>query len=167
MDKVKATHTGTRGHERYFFNPADPETVSRAVSEFVADSATFISAIDWTEPFIAVLISFHVLLALWVVLTRNNQTLTASNFVAIGVLALAAQPLNYLASQHWATFSRTNYFDAQGVFMSIMWAGPLMIELIFCVIMLVRQAGDMVVKVKREQLKRKPTAKSKASKKDQ
>lgn len=57
---------------------------------------------------------------------------------ALAVLAVwLAEHLNAWAATHWKTFSRQNYFDPSGLFISVVYSGPLMV---LCIIILVRLA---------------------------
>jgi transmembrane protein 18 len=45
-----------------------------------------------------------------------------------------AERLNSILGENWKSFSSQNYFDPSGVFMSVLWSGPL---LAFAMIILV------------------------------
>jgi len=52
------------------------------------------------------------------------------------VLAALSEPLNGIGYRHWQLFSDDNYFDSHGVFMSVVWALPLLINAILAVVSL-------------------------------
>ncbi|KAJ3091382.1 Transmembrane protein 18 [Quaeritorhiza haematococci] len=123
----------------YDFNPADLGTVQEAV--------------DWSEPFISVLLGIHVFIFLWIFITRGFINVLIGNFFGL-------EPLNFLASQNYKSFSSTNYFDEHGVFAGIMYAGPLLFNMFLVVIFLLAHASSLLVRVKRAQIKQKLQKKS-------
>lgn len=48
-------------------------------------------------------------------------------FAAILVGARSAEYINTYLGRHWQEFARQNYFDEHGVFMGVMWSGPLLL----------------------------------------
>ncbi|KAL7224018.1 hypothetical protein ACSBR1_025469 [Camellia fascicularis] len=81
----------------------------------------FFHAIDWTEPWLICLMSFHVVLLLVVIISRKNI-----NFhMCLFLLALAgvyfAETLNSSLRDNWKSFAGQNYFDPQGLFLSVRW----------------------------------------------
>lgn len=46
----------------------------------------------------------------------------------IVILAALSEPLNGIGRRHWRTFSDEDYFDTHGVFMSLVWALPLLMN---------------------------------------
>ncbi|GJX14508.1 transmembrane protein 18 [Tanacetum coccineum] len=64
-----------------------------------------------------------------------------------------AERLNTVLSDNWKSFAGQNYFDRHGVFLSVLWSGPL---LIFATIILVNtlfSLCNLIVKWKRAELK--------------
>lgn len=84
-------------------------------------------AVDWTEPFIVGLLSFHVVLfaALW--LTRKRLYPQFVLFVLVIVMVVSTEVLNTWARKNWRLFTTQRYFDKHGVFMCIFYAGPLLV----------------------------------------
>ncbi|KAI9019117.1 transmembrane protein 18-domain-containing protein [Hyaloraphidium curvatum] len=129
------------------------EGLSGAWAAFVADSRSFANAVDWSEPFIGVLAAFHVSFLLFVLRKRDDPTATIWSLGVLGVLALATERLNALASSNYERIARTNYFDAKGVFAATVFAGPLLAIMFVAVILLAVQLFRTAVKAKRAQLK--------------
>jgi hypothetical protein len=49
-------------------------------------------------------------------------------FVPVAVSGVfLAEKLNAFLGQNWKSFSSQNYFDPQGLFISVMWSGPLLV----------------------------------------
>lgn len=44
------------------------------------------------------------------------------------LLAALSEPLNGIGSRHWQLFADDNYFDSHGVFTSLVWAAPLLVN---------------------------------------
>ena len=49
-------------------------------------------------------------------------------------MCLLSQTLNTYGAENWAVFSRINYFDRNGLFVGIMWAAPLLANLVLVVV---------------------------------
>ncbi|KAJ3146940.1 hypothetical protein HDU89_005970 [Geranomyces variabilis] len=125
---------------------------AQAVREINEDWAHFIQAVDWSEPFLSVMIAFQIGLLAWLFVSRKTHLQTAINFTVIALLVFIAQPLNNLLSAHYALFSRVNYFDPHGTFMGVMWVSPLMADMIFLMWTLLEQTSEMMVQVKTKQM---------------
>ncbi|OWZ23642.1 hypothetical protein PHMEG_0001447 [Phytophthora megakarya] len=116
-------------------------------------------AVDWKEPLIVGLLSFHVLLlaALW--LSRKKFYTQFALFVLIICLVVATEALNKWARQNWRLFATQRYFDEQGVFMGIFYAGPLLAAGFFQLLLSMKNMVDMVVIVKRAEYRQQLKAK--------
>ena len=78
---------------------------------------------------------------------------------------LLARPLNQLAGQHWRTFSRQNYFQPSGLFVSVVWSMPCVLLLVLQIILLLIHVSQLMIQVKRRQLRRTATASTSSSSK--
>ena len=87
----------------------------------------FIHAVDWTEQWILALIAAEVLLLVLVLATRRHTTPQALLFILLGLVIYLARHINSFCERNWRTFSNQNYFDPQGLFISVMLSGPLLI----------------------------------------
>ncbi|KAE9071411.1 hypothetical protein PF007_g26569, partial [Phytophthora fragariae] len=106
---------------------------------------TFFPAVDWTEPLVVGLLSFHA--ALW--LTRKWLYTQFALFVLILLLVLSTEQLNAWGRENWRLVATQRYFDPQGVFMAIFYAGPLLAAGFFQLVLSLKNMVDMVVIVKR------------------
>ena len=119
------------------------------------DMQAFVHAIDWTEPLLIAILSFHAVLTIAVLIGRHFFWLQTCLFVFLLGAVYAAEALNAIAAEHWQTIATQNYFDKQGLFTGIVFCAPLLaLALIQVVIMLV-QASILLVKVKRAELMQK------------
>ncbi|KAI9912919.1 hypothetical protein PsorP6_005167 [Peronosclerospora sorghi] len=116
-------------------------------------------AVNWTEPFIAGLLIFHLALyaALWT--TRKRLNIQFALFVLIIMLVVGTEPINGWARQNWQQFATQRYFDEHGVFMSIFYAGPLLVAGFFQLVLSMKNMVHMVVLVKRAEYRRQLKAK--------
>lgn len=127
----------------------------------------FRSAITWTEPFIIGLLAFQIVMfMLCLAVSRPNVGLAPriSIMVFIAVLVRSAEKINEIAGQNWKEFCTQNYFDRQGVFVAIMVSGPLLFYCLIMLMLFVREASQLLVTVKTNELKRKKKAQSRSKK---
>lgn len=83
--------------------------------------------------------------------------------VFIGVLVRSAEWLNGLGSKNWEKFATQNYFDRRGIFVGVMVCGPLLLDCLMMLLFFVREAGQLLVQVKREEIRQKKKGKQKKS----
>lgn len=113
---------------------------SRAPRDAWESFEGFRHAIDWTEPFIQGIITFHILMITLVLLTRKKIEFQFILFLFSCSIVFFAESINYWCAFNWRSFTRQNYFDEHGVFMSIMVSMPL---LVIAFIQLVRLIGTV------------------------
>ena len=124
----------------------------------------FKSAIRWGEPFILGLIAFQIVIFLLCFWVSRKHSSTASRIVLmcfIGIVVRLSERLNGLGARNWEAFATQNYFDRQGVFVGIMFCAPLLMDCFFMLTMFIREASQLVVDVKRMELKKKRDANKK------
>ncbi|POM81200.1 Hypothetical protein PHPALM_867 [Phytophthora palmivora] len=116
-------------------------------------------AVDWTEPLIIGLLSFHVLLVATLWLTRKRFHTQFTLFVLIICMVVSTEALNKWARENWRLFATQRYFDEQGIFMGIFYAGPLLAAGFFQLLLSMKNMVDMVVIVKRAEYRQQLKAK--------
>ncbi|XP_068659368.1 uncharacterized protein [Aristolochia californica] len=87
----------------------------------------FFHAIDWKEPWLIGLMSFHVVLLLVVLITRRNINFQICMFLMALTGVYLAENINTLLAKNWRSFAGQNYFDPHGLFFSVLWSGPLIL----------------------------------------
>ncbi|KAL6520414.1 hypothetical protein OROMI_032594 [Orobanche minor] len=113
----------------------------------------FFHAIDWKEPWLICLISFHVLLLLVAFFSRKNINFQMSLFlVALGGVYLAER-LNQFLAGNWRSFAGQNYFDPNGLFLSVLWSGPLLVIAIVILVNTLFSLCYLIVRWKRADLR--------------
>ena len=138
----------------------------------------FRHAITWTEPFICGLVTFQILMfGLSVYISRQNQSLGPRVGIMLFIFALVrgAERINAWGARHWSSFATQNYFDAKGIFILIMFCGPLLMDCLIMLLIYLREASQLLVQVKAAQIQKKQqqqqqqggNEKKRRSKKDQ
>jgi len=115
--------------------------------------AAFSAAVNWQQTWLRLLLAFHVFNFLFFVVTRNNIDAQTGQFVSIVVLVALSERLNSWCSAHWSEFADQDYFDKHGAFTGILFAGPLLLVLLFQLINLLRLSCTMLIKAKKLELK--------------
>eukprot|EP00922_Rhytidocystis_sp_ex-Travisia-forbesii_P044029 GHVS01065645.1.p1 GENE.GHVS01065645.1~~GHVS01065645.1.p1 ORF type:complete len:385 (+),score=119.91 GHVS01065645.1:127-1281(+) len=135
---------------------ADSSTSSPDHSNPLHDFRLFVEAVNWSEPFLISLCSFHILLFLFILFFSKTLALyvQCSLLLVLCVCIYLTQPLGKLAHAHWTSLVAEPYFDPRGPFVLLVWATPLLLSLFTLVLQLLVEASRMLVVVKREQLRR-------------
>lgn len=122
----------------------------------------FLAHTDWTEPFLQGLVIFHVLSMLTIIATRKRVWIQGFLFTVLLVSISLTERANEWLANNFKLYAKLQYFDSQGMFISLTYSAPVLIN---CVIILINWffiSGDMLVKVKRKQIE----VESKESKKE-
>uniref|UniRef100_A0A0E0L2X8 Uncharacterized protein n=1 Tax=Oryza punctata TaxID=4537 RepID=A0A0E0L2X8_ORYPU len=119
-----------------------------------ADSLlAFVRAVDWTEPWLICLMAFHATLLLTAVGLRKNANFQLFMlFLAYSGVYLAEKINSYMA-EHWKSIATRNYFDHAGVFVSVVWSGPLIFISMVIVVSSLIALCRLMVKWKRAELR--------------
>ncbi|PWZ18652.1 Transmembrane protein 18 [Zea mays] len=125
----------------------------RGIGPAADNLRAFIRAVDWTEPWLMCLMAFHVVLLLTAVGFRRNANFQLFLlFLAYSGVYLAEKMNRYLG-ENWKSFTSRNYFDRSGVFISVVWSGPLIVISIVSVISSLVVLCRLMVKWKRAELR--------------
>ncbi|XP_065880485.1 uncharacterized protein [Euphorbia lathyris] len=113
----------------------------------------FFHAIDWTEPWLMGLLAFQFSLLIVAIFSRKHINFQMCLFLlALGGVYFAER-LNKVLADNWKSFSRQNYFDPHGVFLSTLWSGPLLIIAIIVLINTLSNLCYLIVRWKRAELR--------------
>lgn len=123
----------------------------------------FVHAIDWTEPWIITLLATHATLLLLVLLTRKRETLQFGIFIAGVLLVWSAEYLNAWGAIHWRRFSKQDYFDKSGLFVSVVFSGPILVVNIIILVQAMVSLIQAMFKWKRAELKHRARQAAKAA----
>ncbi|XP_077990112.1 transmembrane protein 18-like isoform X2 [Glandiceps talaboti] len=110
---------------------------------------SFVEAIDWSEPFLIGLIAFHAVCLTITIVTRKCSTIQAVYFFTLLVLVFFSENINSLCATHYKKFSRLQYFDSNGLFISLVFSVPILANCLVIVVMWVIMSSQMLIKVKR------------------
>lgn len=113
----------------------------------------FFHAIDWTEPWLICLITFHVTLLTTTIISRKNAPFQFCLSILAFVGVILSERINILLMEHWKSFASQNYFDSSGLFVSVLWAGPLLITAIVIVVNTLITLCQLMIKWKRAELR--------------
>ncbi|KAJ0972033.1 hypothetical protein J5N97_019992 [Dioscorea zingiberensis] len=120
-----------------------------AYDEFIG----FFHAIDWKEPWLVCLIAFHVALLLVVILSRRRINFQLCLFFLAFSGVFLAEKINNILGKNWDRFAGQNYFDPNGLFISVLWSGPLLITTIIILVNTLLTLCQLIVKWKRAELR--------------
>ncbi|KAK2357717.1 transmembrane protein [Trifolium repens] len=118
----------------------------------------FFHAIDWKEPWLLGLLTFHVVLLLVTIISRRNTNFQMFLFLLTLAGVYLAERLNSFLGENWKNFSSQNYFDPSGVFMSVLWSGPLLALAMIILINTLFSLCYLIVKWKRAELRHRARA---------
>ncbi|GFR72518.1 transmembrane protein 18 [Elysia marginata] len=125
---------------------------------------TYLETVDWSDPWFSGLLAFHVVMFGITALTRNHHTLQAIHFGILLMLVYCAESLNELAARYWSVFSKQQYFDSKGLFISLVWSTPLLVNTLIIVMSWILTSSQLMVsagRLKIEADKRKQAAANK------
>mmetsp|Transcript_90032 Transcript_90032/g.155985 ORF Transcript_90032/g.155985 Transcript_90032/m.155985 type:complete len:172 (+) Transcript_90032:52-567(+) len=132
---------------------------------FWEDLQAFVHAVDWAkDQWIFGVFAVEVAILCLVVLSRRCWEGLAAIFVLNGVLLFFLERLNTLAREHWEAFASQQYFDESGTFACVIFGAPMLICQLVIVVLLLKEASHMVIKVKRMELKKDIKAKQETKK---
>eukprot|EP00545_Synedropsis_sp_CCMP1620_P005938 CAMPEP_0119014614 /NCGR_PEP_ID=MMETSP1176-20130426/10051_1 /TAXON_ID=265551 /ORGANISM="Synedropsis recta cf, Strain CCMP1620" /LENGTH=241 /DNA_ID=CAMNT_0006967817 /DNA_START=41 /DNA_END=766 /DNA_ORIENTATION=+ len=117
----------------------------------------FRSAITWKEPFIMYLIAFQVItfaFCLWVSRRGGGMVPRLVVMITIGILVRCAELINGYGARNWESFATQNYFDKSGIFTGLMLCAPLLMDCFIMLTLLIREASNLLIQVKRMEIKK-------------
>ncbi len=112
----------------------------------------FYHAVDWKEQWIQGILCFHVLYLIVSFLTRKSPTIQFTLLITICIFIYFAETFNSYGSRNWTRFSTQDYFDPNGVFLSVVFSTPLLLIGVCIMLHALYDTSQMLVKVKRLEL---------------
>lgn len=113
----------------------------------------FYKAVDWSEYWLIGLIIFHTVTFLCVLTTRKYTNFQVVLFLLLLGLAFASEQVNIVGAKYWRMFAREQYFDSAGLFITVVYSGPILLNCFILTVLWLWTAGKMLIVVKRGQLK--------------
>jgi uncharacterized membrane protein len=134
---------------QHFF---DLFNVTLTDATFVGDVTSFVNAVDWkNEPWIQFYSAILLTLIFITCFLRNSVEFIVISFLFCCVMVWLAQPLNMFLSHHWESFATQNYFDSNGLFISVVYGLPFILLGVFSLIMMLVHVSRLLVRVKKQQ----------------
>ncbi|XP_012671187.1 transmembrane protein 18 [Clupea harengus] len=127
---------------------------------------TFLQTIQWSETWLIGLLAFHVFCFVATLFTCKHYRLQICLFLMMVGMVASAEYLNELAAMNWRLFSKFQYFDSKGMFISLVYSVPLLFNTIIIVAVWVYRTFCTMTELKILQLKRK-AARQQSQKKTQ
>uniref|UniRef100_A0A0K8TN79 Transmembrane protein 18 n=1 Tax=Tabanus bromius TaxID=304241 RepID=A0A0K8TN79_TABBR len=128
----------------------DPNLIE--VSE-IQDIWTFLQSIDWTDPWLIGLIMMHLLTTTTALLTRNHGNFQIFLFLVLLLMAYFSESINEYAAINWHLFSRQQYFDSNGLFISTVFSIPILLNCMLLIGGWLYSSTQLMTKLKTAQLK--------------
>ncbi|XP_033099472.1 transmembrane protein 18-like [Anneissia japonica] len=113
---------------------------------------SFLKNIDWSEPWIICLLSLHMLFFIILILTRHYNNFQIVLFLFMLGLIYCSEYINEFAAKNYKSFSRLQYFDSNGLFITVVFSVPLLINSLILVSIWLYQTGSLLISVKRAKL---------------
>lgn len=113
----------------------------------------FSAAVNWREPWIRGLLFGHAVLWVLFLTTRSRTNTQIALFLFAAALVAVAEPLNTFCRKRWRSFATQNYFDEAGVFAGVLYCAPLLALLLVMMFNFLFQSANLLVDVKRRELK--------------
>ncbi|XP_018569341.1 transmembrane protein 18 [Anoplophora glabripennis] len=119
----------------------------------INDFLSFLWSIDWRDPWLIGLFTFHISIFMMAILTRNYGNFQALLFFCLLLLVYFSESINKMASTNWKIFSRQQYFDSNGLFISVVFSMPILLNCILMVGSWLYQSTQLMTNLKMAQLK--------------
>ncbi|XP_015127418.1 transmembrane protein 18 isoform X1 [Diachasma alloeum] len=109
--------------------------------------------IEWRDPWLALLLVFHVAVTMTALMTRNHANFQILLFLVLLLLVYFSESINEVAASNWRVFSRQQYFDSKGLFISIVFSVPILMNCMIMVASWLYQSSQLMTSLKRAQLR--------------
>ncbi|KAH8266291.1 hypothetical protein KR038_008852 [Drosophila bunnanda] len=114
---------------------------------------TFLLSIDWTDPWLIGLVLMHVLTTTIALLSRNNTNFQVFLFLILLLAVYFTESINEYAAQNWSSFSKQQYFDSNGLFISTVFSIPILLNCMLLIGTWLYNSTQLMVTLKTAQLR--------------
>lgn len=115
---------------------------------------TYLQSLDWNEPWLFGVGAFYVFLFGGLYLSRRNSAIQSFSFVFMLLTVYMAEDLNEYFAHNHKLFTKHQYFDSSGLFISVIMSGPLLLASAFIVANWFYVSSQLMTQVKILQLQR-------------
>ncbi|KAK1801930.1 hypothetical protein P4O66_022569 [Electrophorus voltai] len=115
----------------------------------ITSTWTFLQSVQWSEPWLVGLLAFHSLCFAFTILSCSYYRLQIAQFLLMVVMVYSAEYLNEMAAMNWRSFSKFQYFDSKGMFISLVYSVPLLINTLIIVSVWVKRTFSTMAELKR------------------
>ncbi|XP_039603656.1 transmembrane protein 18 [Polypterus senegalus] len=122
---------------------------------------TFLFSIEWSEPWLIGLLIGHILCLFVTLVTFRFYRLQILHFLILVGLVYSAEYINEFAAMNWRSFSKYQYFDSNGMFISLIFSVPLLLNTVAIVTVWVYRTFTAMTDLKALQIKRKASKQKK------
>ena len=133
-------------------------------SSFYDSAMGFYHAVNWNQRWLQIFLLGHVVLLIATITTRTRLEIQVGILVFICGCGFLAQPLNGVLHERWQEFADQDYFDENGLFISVVFSGPLLFIGFVQVISLIVHSSSLMIQAKRAQLRQRAAAMKKKKK---
>ncbi|GAB1606265.1 transmembrane protein 18-like isoform X1 [Argonauta hians] len=116
---------------------------------------SYLESVDWSERWFLGLGVFHVLCALLTIFTKSHGTSQSLHFAVMLLLVYSAKYINEWAATNYRLFAQQQYFDSNGLFISLVFSVPILLNCLVIVILWLWNVGHLIAEVKRTKYKLK------------
>lgn len=121
----------------------------------ISDFVSYLRSIEWRDPWLIALISFHIIITVTCFSTRNYGNFQVVLFIILLLLVYFSENINELAARNWALFSRQQYFDSKGLFISVVFSIPILLNCMIMVGSWLYQSTQIMTNLKKAQLRQR------------
>jgi hypothetical protein len=121
----------------------------------ISDLWSYFLSIDWQEPWLWLLIGFHIACSLVTTITvmYNKYNVQIGLFIIFLSLVYCAEYINEWASVNYRLFAQQQYFDEKGMFISLLFSTPLLINCFVVILHWMLSSIQTMVKLKRAKIR--------------
>lgn len=116
---------------------------------------TFLLSIQWSESWLIGLGLFHTLCFAVTLVTLRFYRAQVCHFLLMVGMVYSAEYINEVAALNWRLFSKYQYFDSKGMFISLVFSAPLLCNTVIIVMVWVYRTFATMTELKSLQVKRK------------
>ena len=112
---------------------------------------SYLQSIEWKDPWLVGLILLHVIITTTALLTRKKTSFQIFLFLILLVAVYFSESINEYAAHNWHSFSRQQYVDSHGLFISTVFSIPILLNCMILIGVWLYNSTQLMAKLKIEQ----------------